>query len=506
MSAAAAAVYLLVRTSLLLALFWAAAAAVRKAGGSAAMRHMIWLFGLGALIVFPLLSAVVPPLRVPILPPDVVASPPPQGAARIVTAPPVHAAASAALGLGGLGEIVYLAIAAGLLGRLALGNSLLGRLWKRTRPADDAQWTELLASLAGALGIRRSVALRIAGTPAMPMTWGTLRPRVLLPAEALTWTDERRRIVLLHELAHVARRDSLGRMIAGIVCALYWPHPAVWYAARRMRLEQEHACDDLVLALGARARDYARNLLDVAGTFRLPRTIGILSVAMARTSELEHRLIAIVGRGPRGRSSFGFVTGSGSAALLATMLVATVAPVAAFAPIARLPNRADGKSAGADAAPIAAVPLPRAIEPPVRPRTLLASFVSTRTQAAPALPANATVESYDQMVERHRRDLGEYNRRLTQYNQELVANSRQFNRDLSAYNRRLRELQGNIGNTGNSGNSGNSGNFGNPGLPARPGQPAIPPTPPTAPTMPTMPTPPTPLHPPAAVTPPSQGP
>src|SRR6185369_5567381 len=131
--------------------------------------------------------------------------------------------------------------------------------------------------------------------------WGTLRPKILLPAEARTWTDERRRIVLLHELAHVARRDSLGRAAATIVCALYWFHPASWYAARRMRLEQEHACDDLVLSLGAKAHAYARDLLEVAGS-------------------------------PRRRSSARFMAGSGAAALAATLLVATVAPVAAERP------------------------------------------------------------------------------------------------------------------------------------------------------------------------------
>ena len=119
----------------------------------------------------------------------------------------------------------------------------------------------------------RPVALRLAAEPAMPMTWGTFAPRILLPAEAAGWTDERRRIVLLHELAHVARADSFARSAAAIICALYWLHPAIWYAARRMRLEQEHACDDLVLSLGAKASVYARNLLDVAGTFQPPAIV-----------------------------------------------------------------------------------------------------------------------------------------------------------------------------------------------------------------------------------------
>ena len=128
--------------------------------------------------------------------------------------------------------------------------------------------------------------------------------------------------MLLHELAHVSRHDSFSRSAAAMVCALYWFQPVIWYAARRMRLEQEHACDDLVLSLGAAARAYARDLLEVAGAFRPPPLVAGLSVAMARNSELERRLTAIIRRGPRRRSSARFLAGSGAAALLATFLIA----------------------------------------------------------------------------------------------------------------------------------------------------------------------------------------
>ena len=137
MIAAGGLVDLLVRSSLLLVMVWMAAAAVRKAGGSAAMRHMVWLLGLGALILFPLLSALMPPLRLPVLPDGLAAAPPLAMPAEAVAAPagPNAPAPAATLGLGDLAQLLYLAVAAGLLGRLALGHHLLARLWRRARPS-----------------------------------------------------------------------------------------------------------------------------------------------------------------------------------------------------------------------------------------------------------------------------------------------------------------------------------------------------------------------------------
>ena len=126
----------------------------------------------------------------------------------------------------------------------------------------------------------------------MPLTWGWWRPVVLLPAEAAQWTAERRRVVLLHELAHVKRWDCLTQTIARIVCALYWINPLVWLAARRMCVERERACDDLVLNSGCRASDYATHLVEIARTFRrMPQFAGI---AMARSPQLQGRIAAIV--------------------------------------------------------------------------------------------------------------------------------------------------------------------------------------------------------------------
>ena len=141
---------------------------------------------------------------------------------------------------------------------------MLARLWNDAGTVRDPAWETLLSRLSSDMLLSRRVELRISRGPAVPMTWGTLAPKLLLPAEASEWPLERRRLVLLHELAHVARRDSFSRSLASLACALYWFHPGAWLAARRMRMEQEHAADDRVLMAGGSPQAYALSLLHLA--------------------------------------------------------------------------------------------------------------------------------------------------------------------------------------------------------------------------------------------------
>src|SRR5205085_2878120 len=182
------------------------------------------------------------------------------------------------------------------------------------------------SSAAREVRLSGSVELRIARGPAMPMTWGTLAPKILLPAEAHLWSPERRRLVLLHELAHVARRDSLSRSAAALVCVLYWFHPGVWLAARQLRLEQEYAADDRVLKAGAQARSYARNLLDLASRVGA-RAWPDHAAAMAGMCQLERRVVAITAPGGREQSGPAFLSASVAIATCVMLAVSTGVPV-----------------------------------------------------------------------------------------------------------------------------------------------------------------------------------
>ncbi|HEX7240666.1 MAG TPA: M56 family metallopeptidase [Longimicrobiaceae bacterium] len=304
-------------------------------GAAAAARHLVWTLAVVGLLALPVLSPLLPGVDVPLprawpvaapalLPPAEASAAPalpaPDGAAAIPAAP--------ARGSGwGWVPAAWAAGALALLARLALG---VGRLWHLSRRAEavrDLRWSTLAAEVSEDLGLRRPVRLLRGPRASMPITWGTLRPVVLLPAEADAWPEARRRVVLLHELAHVARGDCLTQLLAQLACALYWFHPLAWHAARRLRTERELACDDRVLGLGTPAPEYAGHLLDVARAFRAGRHADVAAIAMARPSQLEGRLLAVLdGVRDRRPPSRGARLAAGAAAL------ALVLPLAALRP------------------------------------------------------------------------------------------------------------------------------------------------------------------------------
>jgi beta-lactamase regulating signal transducer with metallopeptidase domain len=173
-----------------------------------------------------------------------------------------------------------------------LGHTRLTRLGRQSVPLQTSDWALLLRQSCDTLRLRRPVNLWQSADNLMPLTWGWWRPVVLLPAEAAHWSLQRRRVVLLHELAHVKRWDCLTQTFARMVCALYWINPLVWFAARRMCVERERACDDLVLNGGCKASDYASQLVEIARTYRhIPQ---VAAIAMARSSQIKGRIAGIV--------------------------------------------------------------------------------------------------------------------------------------------------------------------------------------------------------------------
>ena len=180
-----------------------------------------------------------------------------------------------------------------MLARAGLGCLSLWWLQRRSSRITSGEWPALIEQLCRQVGLSRPVDLLTSPWRTMPMTWGLWRTRLLLPEDAFAWTAQQRRMVLLHELAHARRWDSLTQWIAQLACALHWFNPLAWLAWRCMQTERERACDDLVLASGTLPSAYAEQLLHIAADTPVGRC-SVAGIAMARPSKLEGRLLAIL--------------------------------------------------------------------------------------------------------------------------------------------------------------------------------------------------------------------
>ncbi len=206
-----------------------------------------------------------------------------------------------------------------------LGMLSLWRLQRSAQRTTYGDWAKRVIRSAMQLGVNRRVTLLISDHRSMPMHWGILRPKLLLPAEADGWSEDRKRVVVLHELAHVKRYDALTQTVAQLACAMHWFNPLAWMALCKMRSQREAACDDLALATGCRPSDYAEHLLQIASGLEAGVLAAYGGLAMARRSLLEGRLLAILDprRNRRAVSRIAVV----AAILLATVLMVPLAIV-----------------------------------------------------------------------------------------------------------------------------------------------------------------------------------
>lgn len=325
--------------ALLLAGF-AISAALRRL--SAAHRSLAWLAVFTTLLVLPLAVLVTPRWTVPVVttkavkPPLIAIPPGSEPREADVFAQPeqsrVEITASARWSCGELLAASYLAGVALVLGYRAVGALMLRGVQRRTFAA-DTRATDFAARLRERLGIRRCIRVHVSKAVAVPMTWGVYKPVLLLPAEAAQWTDVDLRAALEHEMAHIRHHDAACRWLATLACALWWPQPLVWLAARAWRIEQERACDDAAVRSGADPARYATQLIRAARAARHGAFRTAAALVMAMPSGLETRLRSVmsarVSRSPAGLAA---KTMCGAAAVLAATVCALCQAEQAGAP------------------------------------------------------------------------------------------------------------------------------------------------------------------------------
>lgn len=176
-----------------------------------------------------------------------------------------------AWGADGSGRLVFAALLVWIIGCCARFGAVLVGLFRLQRELaragrleHEARWNDLLGECCSAVGLRRRPGLVQAQSRAMPCVVGMLRPTVVMPAGANRWSDERCRMVMLHELGHLKRGDLWLQWLSLAVRGIHWFNPLVGRLREALLLQREEACDALVVAAGARPGVYARHLLEIA--------------------------------------------------------------------------------------------------------------------------------------------------------------------------------------------------------------------------------------------------
>jgi beta-lactamase regulating signal transducer with metallopeptidase domain/HEAT repeat protein len=286
---------------------------------SAGARHLVWLVTVAALLLVPALTAWAP-IPVRLLPAELSSTPvaapsdPGKSSTAWGDATPTDAglstpstALNAGMPSGSIDGtsafsamsgfsvlfLIWAVVLVAIAGSLAYASLVVRRIVNRARPLDTEDWLTPLWEVSDRLALDEPPRLLRSEDAKMPFACGLFTPTIVLPAECDGWSLDRRRAVLLHELAHVRRHDLVGHTMGRLACAVYWFHPLVWTAAKQLRSESERACDDLALACGARATDYAEHLLDIVTSVRRDSTPSV-ALAMARRKEFEGRMLAIL--------------------------------------------------------------------------------------------------------------------------------------------------------------------------------------------------------------------
>ena len=160
----------------------------------------------------------------------------------------------------------------------------------RVREADDGL-RHLLNDLSHRMRIQRPVRMLESALVKVPMVAGILKPVILLPAGLVSGLPMAQiEMILIHELVHIQRRDYLVNIIQSVMEVFFFYHPAMWWISRHLRLEREHLCDDMTLAVTGDSITYARTLASL-------REMELHAPALASTmAQNKHQLLGRIRR------------------------------------------------------------------------------------------------------------------------------------------------------------------------------------------------------------------
>jgi beta-lactamase regulating signal transducer with metallopeptidase domain len=191
--------------------------------------------------------------------------------------------------------VVWAVIALTGLARVVVATFQLRRLRSDAAPVEMESLPAELRSLIDDAQKSRTVSVLVSDQLEVPTAIGFRKPAVILPAWMVESTPaEELKYILLHELAHLRRRDDWTNLAQKILKALLFFLPSVWWIERRLSLDREMACDDAVLVQSGTPAGYAECLAHVAERSFVRRQIALAQAAVGRVRQLTARVTRIL--------------------------------------------------------------------------------------------------------------------------------------------------------------------------------------------------------------------
>lgn len=233
-----------------------------------------------------------------------------------------------------LAPFLYLVPLALLSGVMALAVVRLFAMRGRAEILVERSWLSALAEAQRRMGFKHGTALLVSNELRSPISWGVLRPTIVLSPKAVAASGEAEAIIA-HELAHVARLDWAKLLGARVACAVFWFNPLVWVLARESHQLREEAADDAVLMADINGPDYATLLVGAARHDNQGALLAAHGVAPGKDS-LKRRITRVLdGSLKRGPASASWILMS------LVVLAGVTAPLAAFSATAKPAATAD---------------------------------------------------------------------------------------------------------------------------------------------------------------------
>lgn len=246
--------------------------------------------------------------------------------------------------------------------QLVFGLQSLRRFRRQAQPIADPAWQQYIKQIAAQMGIQRGVMLAESAIAKVPMVIGHLKPLVLVPAGLLTSLPPAElEAILIHELAHIRRRDYLVNLLQSFMEIVFFFNPAIWWLSSLIRTEREHCCDDIVLQHTGSKKNYIQALVSCEEYQLLPQAYAMALKGSKKS--LSSRVKRILSNN---NTSLNLMEKS----MLAVCLVAGGILMAAFTNKAQKESPADAKAemlgqiAAVDSPDLVAMPQPPSVEEP----------------------------------------------------------------------------------------------------------------------------------------------